>query len=105
VTLTKYGSATIGLGHTGSRKTSRGVLVEFEMATVTTTAPTGFASVSRAVVAAAADLAVAVERRLIGDDRVTTARGNALAAIEADRRRSQARHEMTELVSALASRR
>lgn len=75
------------------------------MATVETTAPAGFASVSRAVVAAAADLAAAVERKLVGDERVVTARGNAWAAIEADRRRSQARHEMSELVSALASRR
>lgn len=75
------------------------------MATAGTAAPAGFASVSRAVVAAAADFAVAVERRLVGDERMVTAQGNALAAIEADRRRSQARHEMDELVSALASRR
>jgi hypothetical protein len=79
--------------------------VEFEMATATTTAPTGFASVSRAVVAAAAELVAGVERRIVGDEKVVTAQGNAWAAIEADRARNRARHEMTELASALATRR
>jgi hypothetical protein len=73
--------------------------------TATTTAPTGFASVSRAVVSAAAELVAGVERTLVGDDRVTTAQRNAWAAILADRARNEARREMTEMVSALAARR
>lgn len=75
------------------------------MASTATTAPTGFASVSRAVVAAAAEWVAGVERTIIGDGRMVTAQGNALAAIEADRARNQARHDMDQMVSALTGRR
>jgi hypothetical protein len=75
------------------------------MASTTTTAPTGFANVSRAVVAAAAELVTGVERTLLGDGRMITAQGNAWAAIEADRARNQARLDMDQMMSALAGRR
>ena len=61
--------------------------------------PNGLAAVSRAVVAAAAELAASVERAVTGD--VRTARGNAYEAICADRARERARHEMDALVRAL----
>lgn len=67
------------------------------------TADVGFVAVSRAVVAAAAGLAAEVERRVLGDEKVRTAQGNAWAAICADRARAQARAEMDALVAALAT--
>ena len=71
------------------------------MATAVGAKPNGLVAVSRAVVAAAADLAASVERAAIRDDRVRTARGNAYAAICADRARARARDEMDALVRAL----
>ena len=68
------------------------------------TAEVGFVTVSRAVVAAAADLVGEVERRVVGDDNVRTAQGNAWAALCADRARAQARADMDVLVAALAAR-
>jgi len=68
------------------------------------TADVGFVTVSRAVVAAAADLVAGVERRVVGDDNVRTAQGNAWAAICADRARAQARADMDVMVAALAAR-
>lgn len=68
------------------------------------TAEVGFVTVSRAVVAAAADLVAEVERRMVGDDNVRTAQGNAWAAICADRARAQARADMDVMVAALAAR-
>jgi hypothetical protein len=70
------------------------------MATATDT-PAGIAAMSRAVVSAAADLVVSIERAVVGDDKIRTARGNAWAAIQADRARAQARVEMDALVRAL----
>lgn len=67
-------------------------------------AEVGFVTVSRAVIAAAADLVSGVERRMVGDENVRTARGNAWAAICADRARAQARADMDAMVAALASR-
>lgn len=61
----------------------------------------GLVAVSRAVVAAAAELAATVERAVVGDDRVRTARGNAYDAICADRARARARDEMDALVRSL----
>ncbi len=75
------------------------------MAIVTTTAPAGFAGVSRAVVAAAADFVAGVERTILGDGHIVTAQGNAWAATEADRARNQARHDTDQMVSALTGRR
>lgn len=66
-------------------------------------AEVGFVTVSRAVVAAAADLAAGLERRVVGDAKVRTAQGNAWAAICADRARAQARADMNALVAALAA--
>ena len=56
---------------------------------------------SRAVVSAAAELLVSVERAMVGDANVRTARSNAWDAICADRARAQARYEMEALVRAL----
>ena len=67
------------------------------------TADVGFVAVSRAVVAAAADLAAGVERRVLGDEKVRTAQGNAWEAICADRARAQARADMDVMVAALAA--
>ena len=67
------------------------------------TAEVGFVAVSRAVVAAAAEFAAGLERRVLGDDNVRTARGNAWAAICADRARAQARADMDAMVAALAA--
>jgi hypothetical protein len=69
------------------------------------TAEVGFAAVSRAVVAAAADLVAEVERRVVGDGNVRTAQGNAWAAICADRARAQARADMDVMVATLTARR
>lgn len=68
------------------------------------TAEVGFVTVSRAVVAAAADLVAGVERAVVGDENVRTAQGNAWAAICADRARAQARADMDAMVAALAAR-
>jgi hypothetical protein len=67
------------------------------------TADVGFVAVSRAVVAAAADLAAGVERRVLGDEKVRTAQGNAWEAICADRARAQARADMDVMVATLAA--
>src|SRR4051794_20424551 len=67
------------------------------------TAEGGFVAVSRAVVAAAAELAAQVERRMRGDEKVRTAQGNAWAAICEDRARAQARADMDVMVAALAA--
>ena len=67
------------------------------------TAEVGFVAVSRAVVAAAAELATEVERRVLGEENVRTAQGNAWAAICADRARAQARADMDAMVAALAA--
>jgi hypothetical protein len=67
------------------------------------TAEVGFVAVSRAVVAAAADLVAEVERRVVGDENVRTAQGNAWAAMCADRARAQARADMDAMVAALAA--
>ena len=68
------------------------------------TAETGFVAVSRAVVSYAAEVLAAAERRVVGDDNVRTARGNAWDAICADRARAQARADMEAMVAALARR-
>jgi hypothetical protein len=64
-------------------------------------APIGVAAISRAVVAAAADFVVTVERAVVGESKVRTARSNAWDAIQADRARAQARQEMDQLVRTL----
>jgi len=64
-------------------------------------APIGVAALSRAVVAAAADLVVTVERAVVGESKIRTARSNAWDAIQADRARAQAREDMDKLVRVL----
>jgi hypothetical protein len=71
------------------------------MASATATRPAGLAAISRVVVSAAAEFVGNVERAMVGDGNVRTARGNAWDAIQADRARAQARHEMDALVRTL----
>ena len=65
--------------------------------------PAGLASVSRAVVSAAADLVTNVQRAVIGPANVRTARDNAYAAFLADRARNQARADLTREVAAMVA--
>jgi hypothetical protein len=65
------------------------------------TQPSGLVAISRAVVSAAAELLVSVERAMVGEDKVRTARGNAWDALCADRARAQARDDMEQLVRSL----
>lgn len=71
------------------------------MATALDVQPSGVAAISRAVVAAAADFVVSVERAVVGESKVRTARSNAWEAIQADRARAQAREEMDQMVRTL----
>jgi len=71
------------------------------MTTAEGTQPAGLVTVSRAVVAAAAELVAGVERAVVGDANIRTAQRNAWDAIQADRARAQARHDMNEVVAAL----
>ena len=63
--------------------------------------PSGLVEISRSVVSAAAELVGSLERAMVGEGKVRTARGNAWDAICADQARAQARAEMQELVRAL----
>ena len=73
------------------------------MATAAGVPQGGVAALSRAVVAAAADLVTSLERAMVGENKVRTARGNAWDAIQADRARAQARQDMDQLVRALVA--
>jgi hypothetical protein len=66
--------------------------------------PAGLAAVSRAVVSTAADLISTVQRAVVGDENVRTARDNAWDAMLADRARNQARADLTREVAALVAR-
>ncbi|AEV82702.1 hypothetical protein ACWT_1683 [Actinoplanes sp. SE50] len=61
----------------------------------------GFAEVSRALVAIAADVVTGVQRVVVGPDNMRTARDNAWSAIEADRARAAARAETSRAVAAM----
>ncbi len=63
----------------------------------------GFAAVSRAVVAAAADLVTGVQRAVVGPENVRTARDNAWQAMLADRALCDARAELSREVAALVA--
>jgi hypothetical protein len=63
--------------------------------------PSGVVEISRAIVSAAADLVGSLERAMIGEAKIRTARGNAWDAMCEDRARSRARDEMHQLVRAL----
>ncbi|MCY1138737.1 hypothetical protein OWR29_12075 [Actinoplanes sp. Pm04-4] len=69
------------------------------------TEPVGFANVSRALVSAAADLVVGVQRRVVGDANMRTARDNAWAATLENRAQHEAQAELTREVAALVARR
>ncbi|RKR87138.1 hypothetical protein BDK92_1411 [Micromonospora pisi] len=60
-------------------------------------------SIPRAVAAAAIGVVHSVERAVVGDARASTARGNAWAAICADRDRAHQRAEVRAMVAALAA--
>jgi hypothetical protein len=67
-------------------------------------APVGFAEVSRAVVAAAADLVTGVQRAVVGTANIRTARDNAWDAFLADQARNQARADLTREVAQILRR-
>jgi hypothetical protein len=99
----KYDSGIIGLRQTGWRRGANADPGTSHVRFTLATADVGFVAVSRAVVAAAADLVAEVERRVVGDENVRTAQGNAWAAICADRARAQARADMDVMVAALTA--
>lgn len=63
----------------------------------------GLITIPRAVLSVAAGVLDSVERAMVGDARVRTARGNAWDAMCADRARAQNRDEVRRLVAALAA--
>lgn len=73
------------------------------MATAEDDPATGLITIPRAVLSVAAGMVTSVERAVIGDSRIRTARRNAWDAMCADRARAQARDEMRQLIAALAS--
>ena len=73
------------------------------MATSEGAPATGLITIPRAVLSVAAGVVFSVERAVVGDARVRTARTNAFEAVCADRARAQAREETGRLVAALAA--
>lgn len=75
------------------------------MATVSParTQPMGFATLSRTLVSLAADVAIEVQRAVVGPAKVRTARDNAWDAVQADRARAQARADTSRAVAALVA--
>lgn len=67
--------------------------------------PVSLAAVSRAVVSAAADLVTNVQRAVVGEQNVRSARDNAWDAMLADQARNQARADLTREVAAQLARR
>jgi uncharacterized lipoprotein YmbA len=67
--------------------------------------PAGLAAVSRVVVATAVDVITNVQRAVVGEENVRTARDNAWDAMLADRARNQARADLSREVAALVARR
>jgi len=64
--------------------------------------PTSFANISRTLCSVAAGVALSVERAVVGDAKVRTAKGNAWEAVCADRARARQRDEMRRAVADLA---
>lgn len=62
----------------------------------------GFITIPRALLSAAAGIVFNVERAVVGDARVRTARRNAYEAVLADRARARHRAEMNVLVASLS---
>jgi hypothetical protein len=73
------------------------------MATDQTPQTVGFAEVSRTLVAIAAEVVTGVQRAVVGQDNMRTARDNAWSAIQADRARAVAREETSRAVAAIVS--
>ena len=73
------------------------------MATAEGAPATGLIAIPRAVLSVAAGVVSSVERAVVGDARVRTARTNAFEAMCADRARALAREETSRLVAALAA--
>jgi hypothetical protein len=102
---------TCGLRREASRRInvrqSRDSIVELTVATRTAPIepvfPTGFAAVSRAIVSAAADLVIGVQRAVVGPAGIRTAQDNAWDALQADRARNEARAELTREVAQLVA--
>lgn len=67
-------------------------------------AAVSFAEVSRAVVAAAADLVTGVQRAVVGTGNIRTARDNAWDAMLEDKARNQARADLTREVAQILRR-
>ncbi|MFU8854249.1 hypothetical protein ACNAW0_25165 [Micromonospora sp. SL1-18] len=63
----------------------------------------GFTTISRTVASLAAGVVHTLERAVIGDARMRTARGNAWEAVCADRARAAQREELDRLVAELAA--
>jgi hypothetical protein len=78
------------------------IIVELTMATAERAPAIALITIPRAVLSAAAGVVSSVERAVIGDARVRTARGNAWDAMCADRARAQARDDTRQAVAALA---
>jgi hypothetical protein len=60
-------------------------------------------TIPRAVLSAAAGVVETVERAVVGEERVRTARGNAWDAVCADRARARRQAEIDQLVAAVAA--
>jgi hypothetical protein len=73
------------------------------MATAERAPAIGLLTIPRAVLSVAAGVYVSVERAVVGDAHVRTARSNAWEAICADRARAQARDDTRRAVAALAA--
>ncbi|GIF11968.1 hypothetical protein [Actinoplanes teichomyceticus] len=73
------------------------------MATDQTLPAAGFAEVSRALVAIAAEVVTGVQRAMVGPGNVRTARDNAWSAIQADRARAEARAATSRAVAAIVA--
>ena len=71
------------------------------MATDIKTQQMGFATLSRTLVALAADVFTEVQKTVVGPANVRTARDNAWAAIQADKARHAARAETARAVAAM----
>ena len=76
------------------------IVAATRIAPTPTAPPAGFAEASRALVSAAADLVIGVQRAMIGPANVRTARDNAWAATVADRARNEAREALAREIAA-----
>ncbi|MCL7455667.1 MULTISPECIES: hypothetical protein [Micromonospora] len=73
------------------------------MSTVEPHQPIGLTTVSRTVASLAVGVVHTLERAVVGEARMRTARGNAWEAVCADRARAEQRAELDRLVAELAA--